>query len=94
MKLPPPYRGEPHTSEWFEAMMMANGQQAHHTMAIVAKAKGKKEVCSICGDEPAPVYEVVSPTPPDGTVATIRLDDDCMAIRKANFGERFKKLHD
>jgi len=73
----------PHTKEWFEWLETRNPQQALFTRTVIAVA-GKNDVCSICGDEPAPVYRSVTET-----MATLRLCSDCHRIR-ASQHERFE----
>jgi hypothetical protein len=77
----------PHSSEWFEALMQFNPDQALMTMAII-RAAGREDVCSICGDEPARDYEIVGQEFEPGAVVTIRLCDDCLGIRKSMYGEK------
>ena len=77
----------PHSSEWFEALMQFNPDQAFMTMAIV-RAAGKEDVCSTCGDEPARDYEIVGEEFDPDAVVTIRLCDDCLGIRKSMYGEK------
>lgn len=72
----------PHTDEWFAWLKSRSPKQAALTRSIVTAA-GKSEVCSVCGDEDAPVY--CSTSDPS---ATIRLCDDCRRIRAAN-GETY-----
>lgn len=77
----------PHSPEWFAALAAWNPYQA--TIARAAtELSGSLEVCSICGDEPAPIYRFDEGTPPPGSVATLRLCDDCYGVRTGN-GERF-----
>jgi hypothetical protein len=83
---------EPHSSEWFEALQAANVQQAAHTAAIIRLA-GRQEVCSICGDRPAPIYRLVKPTPAEESVGSIRLCSDCHKIRNTS-GEFFVLAED
>ncbi len=71
---------QPHSSEWFEHLLLTNTQQAMHTGAIIAAA-GREDICSICGDEPAPPHRLA-----DGEW-TMRLCDDCVGIRRMMFGE-------
>ena len=80
---------KPHTSEWFEALMRTNASQAMHTAAII-RAASREDVCSICGDQPARDYRLVTgkPAPP----GTLRLCDDCLKIRKDVDGEVFMPI--
>ena len=79
---------EPHTSEWFAAMAGIKPLHAAHAATIIQKT-GKKEVCTVCGDEPAPVG-TLNP----GLPITLRMCSDCQEIRKGTYGETFKVLRD
>ena len=74
---------KPHSPAWFAALSKQNPQQAQHTRRIVELA-GSAEVCSVCGDDPAQDYRVASAN--SGAIDTIRLCDDCRAIR-LNMGD-------
>jgi hypothetical protein len=50
---------------------------------MILKAAGRKDVCSVCGDDPAFDYKLVAPKPHTNAVATMRLCDDCRMIREA-----------
>lgn len=78
---------DPHSPEWFAALESWNPYQATVSRAAT-ELSGSLEACSICGDEPAPVYRLDEGTPPPGSVATLRLCDDCLGIRTSG-GERF-----
>ena len=78
-KIPDPY-ATPHSPEWFAALAEWNPYQATVTRTIV-ECEGKLDVCSICGDEPAPIYRTAGTAPP-GAMATIRLCGDCLEIRR------------
>ena len=81
----------PHSSEWFDALLATNPQQAIHTAQIIRSA-GHEAVCSICGDEPARDYRVDGQMLVDRIVATIRLCNDCRSIRRLQYGERYSPL--
>ena len=49
----------------------------------VTEAADRLDVCSVCGDRPAPVYDLVE-TP----FLSVRLCADCAAIQTAAFGLR------
>jgi hypothetical protein len=77
-KIPDPY-AMPHSPEWFEALNDWNPYQAQATRIFVEH--GGPEVCSMCGDEQAPIYKIDERIPPrPGSVATLRLCDDCREI--------------
>jgi hypothetical protein len=77
----------PHSPEWFAALSEWNPYQAQQARMVVERV-GRLDVCSICGDEPAPVYRLDEGIPPPGSVATVRLCDDCFGAR-SHTGERF-----
>lgn len=85
-EIPNPYL-MPHSPEWFAALKEWNPYQAEITSTVI-KLAGKVDVCSICGDEPASVYKLNDGPPPLGSVATLRLCEDCLQIR-AERGESF-----
>ena len=85
------YDYQPHTKEWFEALRAFNPRQAAHTERIIQQA-GSSEVCSVCGDKPAPVYRAVAPEPVDRSVVTIRLCADCRSIRQYTQGEQYEPM--
>lgn len=72
----------PHSPEWLAALADANPRQAAITAAVVGRA-GRSDVCSICGDAPAPVYRTDA-----GSATTVSLCDDCRAIQRDTFGLR------
>ena len=80
----------PHTPEWFSAFAHWSPAQAAMTRHVVESA-GSREVCSICGDDPADDYRLpVDQRPPAG-VDTLRLCADCLQIRETG-GEAFEPL--
>jgi Permuted papain-like amidase enzyme, YaeF/YiiX, C92 family len=79
----------PHSPEWFAALDQWQPYQAIATRVIIER-EGRLDVCSACGDDPAPIYKVEG-TPPPGSVATLRLCSDCHEIRKM-MGEDFVPL--
>jgi hypothetical protein len=84
-------RLRPHSSQWFEALMQFNLDQALHTMQIIRTA-GREDICSVCGDEPAKDYEIVGEEFDPAAVITIRLCDDCLEISKSMHGTRFANM--
>jgi hypothetical protein len=71
---------KPHSAEWFEALERTNPRQAAVTRQALTAAN-REDGCSVCGDDPATDCKLVSPPPPPGVVATLRLCDDCRTIR-------------
>ncbi|MGN6739117.1 YiiX/YebB-like N1pC/P60 family cysteine hydrolase [Dyella sp.] len=80
----------PHTDEWFAALSRWNPAQAKMTRFVLEDA-GRKDVCSVCGDNPAEDYRLDEGHRPAGGVDTLRLCDDCLQIRRAS-GEPFMPL--
>lgn len=79
---------KPHSPEWFAALEKVNPNQAAQTKQILSLA-GRDDVCSICGDDPAEDYKLMSEQMISGVVATLRLCDDCLNIRRNMHGENF-----
>jgi hypothetical protein len=74
----PPELLRPHTPEWFASLRTWNPKQAAMTEAAI-QAAGSSDVCSVCADDPARDYALVSmPTAGPGT---LRLCDGCFRIR-------------
>jgi hypothetical protein len=86
-----PLYPEPHSGEWLAALEAFDPAQAAHTRQII-KSAGRKDVCSICGDDPAADFKIVQENLPGNAVASIRLCGDCRAIRSAMHGERYEPL--
>lgn len=79
---PAPHRLlRPHTPEWFASLRESNPMQAAMAEAAI-KAVGSMDVCSVCADDPARDYSLVSvaATGP----STLRLCDDCFRIRSVD----------
>ena len=68
----------PHTIEWFSSLREWNPKQAAITEAAIQTA-GSSDVCSVCGDDPARDYVLVSI--PAAGPGTLRLCVDCFRIR-------------
>lgn len=68
----------PHTPEWFDSLRKWNPVQAAMTEAAIT-ATGSLDVCTICADEPARDYVLLSI--PAAGPSTLRLCDDCFLIR-------------
>lgn len=79
---------KPHSPEWFTALEKVNPTQAAQTKQILSLA-GRDDVCSICGDDPAADYKLVSEQMTPGVVATLKLCHDCLNIRRNMYGENF-----
>jgi hypothetical protein len=82
----------PHTPEWFTALEVWDPPKAAMTRKVI-KLAGSPDVCSICGDDPAKDYRLEEAHRPAGGVDTLRLCDDCLAIRIGG-GEPFVLLPD
>lgn len=74
----------PHSDEWFAII-----EQVEPNLAVIAHIsmarEGTKEVCSSCGD-PARDYRLANAADAMPGVPSLRLCDDCVAIRRG-FGE-------
>jgi hypothetical protein len=81
----------PHSDEWFRALREFNPHQAYATKTIIELA-GSKDVCSTCGDAQAKDYKLVGEKMAKKAIATIRLCDDCIQIRRAQYGEKFAEF--
>lgn len=86
MKTYPP----PHTSQWFEALMLRDTRKALHTMAVIVAADGNEEICGVCGDHPAFDYRLTGPKGWKGF--PLRLCPDCREIRTQQMGEKISAL--
>jgi len=74
----PPKLLRPHTPEWFASLREWNPIQAAMTEAAI-RATGRSDVCSVCADDPAWDYALVSA--PAAGPGTFRLCGDCFRIR-------------
>ena len=79
----------PHSKDWFAALEVFDPVQASHTRTIVEDA-GREDVCSICGDFPAEELKIVGEDAPP--LASIRLCNECRAMRSSIQGERYESL--
>ena len=77
-----PHYFTPHTPEWFRAQKAFAPAKAAMTQVAV-RFGANLNVCSICGDEPAQDYQLIDEFMEDDALATIRLCDDCLRIKKA-----------
>jgi len=82
---------KPHSAEWFTALQAFNPQQAAATRQIL-ESSGREDVCSVCGDDPAPELKIVGEAMPANAVASIRLCDDCRNMRGSMYGETYEPL--
>jgi hypothetical protein len=76
---------EPHTDTWFAALAIRNPKQAAMTRALIQQL-GRKDVCSICGDEPARDHLWKGEAALG--VDYFRLCSECLQIRRA-MGDEF-----
>ena len=74
----PPKLLRPHTPEWFASLREWDPKQAAMTEAAI-QMTGSSDVCSVCADDPARDYALVSM--PAAGPGTLRLCDDCFRIR-------------
>lgn len=82
---------EPHSTEWFSTLDAFQPTQAAHTRQIL-KAAGRKDVCSICGDDPAEDFKIVEEKLAANAVASIRLCAGCRRLRQAMHAETYEPL--
>lgn len=82
---------KPHSPEWFDALDKSNPKQAAQTRQILCAA-GRDDVCSVCGDQPALDYTLVSEQAAASDVSTLKLCADCLVIRRDVHGENFVLL--
>ena len=68
----------PHTLEWFASLREWDPKQAAMTEAAI-QTTGRSDVCSVCADDPARDYALVSMSA--AGPGTLRLCDDCFRIR-------------
>jgi hypothetical protein len=80
----------PHTPEWFTALERWDPPQAMMTRKVI-EITGRRDVCSICGDDPASDYYLAKEHRSAGGVDTFRFCDDCVQIRR-HCGEPFIPL--
>jgi uncharacterized protein YycO len=81
----------PHTEEWFAVLSRQNPQQAQFTRMFI-EHEGSREVCTFCGDSPAPNFRATGVTVQRDTVLTVKLCGDCRGIRRAQFDEEYSPL--
>jgi hypothetical protein len=75
----------PHTPGWFAVLEKQNPLQAEMVKATLT-AVGRDDVCSVCGDDPAPICTLTNPEPETKSI-TMRLCGDCQGIRQRMFKE-------
>jgi hypothetical protein len=76
---------DPHTGSWYEALVLTQPHRAAIASIMVARA-GRADVCSVCGDRPAPVYDDLDPP-----YLPLRLCADCLVFRRDGAGERLHR---
>lgn len=69
----------PHTLEWYDRLIPIKPAQAMMTADVVSKA-GSIDVCSICGDAPASIYDTL-----ESPFLSIRLCEACLALQRLMF---------
>jgi Permuted papain-like amidase enzyme, YaeF/YiiX, C92 family len=80
----------PHSPEWFAAQELWDPPKAAQTKYII-EAEGRRDICSVCGDDPAQDYRLAEPFRPPGGADTLRLCEDCLVIRRAS-GDPFEPM--
>lgn len=72
---------EPHTPYWWRVIDRVEPQLAALSRRAVA-SKGRTDVCSSCGDQPASLYRLVNGAETMPGVPSLRLCDGCIEIRR------------
>jgi hypothetical protein len=72
---------EPHTPYWWSVIDRVEPQLAALSRQSVDSA-GSADVCTSCGDQPAPAYRLVNGAETMLGVPSLRLCDDCIEIRR------------
>lgn len=70
----------PHSSEWFEKLLLESPEQAAQTARLIELA-GREDICSICGDEESADYQ-----PVDEAKLPLRLCKSCLRMQRERFG--------
>lgn len=83
-----PQHPAPHTLVWYDRLIPINPIQAMMTADVVSKA-GRIDVCSICGDAPAALYDTLEPP-----FLSIRLCDECLALQRSMFDVKVRPSKD
>jgi len=83
---------KPHSSEWFTALEKVNPAQAAQTTQTLSIA-GRDDVCSIYGDDPVADYKLTSEQTTSSIVATLRLCDDRLNIRRNMHRREFRSVY-
>jgi hypothetical protein len=78
-------RETPHSFAWLAALERANPRQATMTRTVLQRT-GLRDVCSICGDSPAPIYDVL-----EEPFLPVRLCADCVQILTTIFGTQLRR---
>ena len=85
-----PYYYKPHTPEWFAALEAFDPIKAAVTRIVVASQGAN--VCSVCGEGPSQDYELIDKQMQKNAVATIRLCDDCLKIKRHVHREKLSRF--
>lgn len=78
----------PHTDEWFAQMDIDEPQKAAMTRHVLSM-ENRRDVCSICGKDPAPAYRREGPALPGLLTPTLRLCESCLAERMQSYNEAY-----
>jgi len=74
----------PHTPAWFAQMLPFHPPAVFFAQTHIART-GRLDICSVCGDTPAPIYDAVN-----APHQSLRLCADCLGIRAALYDERYR----
>lgn len=70
----------PQSPAWFAELSRVNARQAGMTKSLVRSA-GRLDVCTVCGDTPALIYDSV-----EDPHLPLRLCDTCLVVQRDVFG--------
>jgi hypothetical protein len=74
----------PHAPAWFAALARVTPHQAEMTRTVLGLAN-RRDVCSICGDTPALIYDTL-----EAPHLPVRLCADCAEIQAAMWGTQLR----
>lgn len=83
-----PFYFKPHSPEWFRALEAFDPSKAVITRLAVT-ISGSLDVCSICGDDPAHDYQLIDKFVDKDAIATIKLCDDCLRLKRKFHKEKY-----